>query len=352
MVKRRGIALLHPFEQTQRVVVARAWADLEIEPRHGLEVVVEHVRARESMTISAAPSFLRKSGVRISMVVPGAWRRTSRTTSAKWAAPAIGQVVAVDRGDDHVRQAHLGHRRADTRGARRRRAAPAGRCATLQKAQARVQTSPMIIMVACVYGPALADVGAGRLLADGVQAAVAHDLARLHVAGRTRRLHAQPVGLAQDRGVGALSFLRVPGAAGRDRVHHRDHDSRMRPVCEGRYVVFPSQLIKFPSRLIKRIDRQRRNVARPDAGCGIRAQVDAKRYAAAVRAALALMVLLVLAACSRDAGGPLLDSRTPPSLGPRFFPPEGWGLVSSPCRARRASVTGRSLPTFPRVRTW
>lgn len=38
------------------------------------------------------------------------------------------------------------------------------------------------------------------------------------------------------------------------------------------------------------------------------------------------MVLLVLAACGRDASRPLLDSRTPPSLGPRFFPPAGWGF--------------------------
>ena len=38
------------------------------------------------------------------------------------------------------------------------------------------------------------------------------------------------------------------------------------------------------------------------------------------------MVLLTLAACSRDADQPLLDSRTPPSLGPRFFPPDGWGF--------------------------
>jgi lysophospholipase len=50
------------------------------------------------------------------------------------------------------------------------------------------------------------------------------------------------------------------------------------------------------------------------------------------------MVLFVLAACSRDAGGPLLDSRTPPSLGPRFFPPEGWGFGVL------------SLPGAPRIR--
>jgi lysophospholipase len=44
------------------------------------------------------------------------------------------------------------------------------------------------------------------------------------------------------------------------------------------------------------------------------------------------MVLFAVAACSRDAGKPLLDSRTPPSLGPRFFRPDGWGfgVVSVP----------------------
>lgn len=44
----------------------------------------------------------------------------------------------------------------------------------------------------------------------------------------------------------------------------------------------------------------------------------------AVRALPALLVLLTLAACGRADAPPLLDSRTPPALGPRFFPPEGW----------------------------
>lgn len=57
-----------------------------------------------------------------------------------------------------------------------------------------------------------------------------------------------------------------------------------------------------------------------------------------MRAALALIVLLLLPACSRDPGGPLLDSRTPPSLGPRFFPPDGWGFGVL------------SLPGAPRIR--
>jgi lysophospholipase len=51
-----------------------------------------------------------------------------------------------------------------------------------------------------------------------------------------------------------------------------------------------------------------------------------------VRRALALLVLFALAACSRDGSPPLLDSRTPPALGPRFFPPDGWswGVLALP----------------------
>ena len=40
------LELLGALEQAQRVVVARAWADLPVERRHGLEIVVEHVRPR------------------------------------------------------------------------------------------------------------------------------------------------------------------------------------------------------------------------------------------------------------------------------------------------------------------
>ncbi len=40
----RRIEPLHRVEQTQRLVVARARADRRIQPRHGFEIVVEHVR--------------------------------------------------------------------------------------------------------------------------------------------------------------------------------------------------------------------------------------------------------------------------------------------------------------------
>ena len=73
-------------QQPERMVVARAGADREVERRHRLEVVVEHVRPA-STTTSSAPSFRRKSGVRISIVAFGVARRTARIVSAKCAAP-------------------------------------------------------------------------------------------------------------------------------------------------------------------------------------------------------------------------------------------------------------------------
>ena len=47
---------------------------------------------------------------------------------------------------------------------------------------------------------------------------------------------------------------------------------------------------------------------------------------------LILVVFLALAACHREAKAPFFDTRTPPSIAPRFFPPEGWawGTVQAP----------------------
>jgi lysophospholipase len=51
-----------------------------------------------------------------------------------------------------------------------------------------------------------------------------------------------------------------------------------------------------------------------------------------VRRVLTLAVLIALSACGREDTHPLFDSRTPPALSPRFFPPEGWawGQIAEP----------------------
>ena len=68
--------------------------------------------------------------------------------------------------------------------------------------------------VACFLLPALADIGAAGLLADGVQAVGADDPLRLEIARRDRRLDANPVRLAQHRLVRPMRLFRVTRAAG------------------------------------------------------------------------------------------------------------------------------------------
>ncbi len=60
--------------------------------------------------------------------------------------------------------------------------------------------------------PAFADIGAGRLLAHGVELEPAHELARLVIGRRLRRLDAQPGGLAPAKDGRAYAPFRGGGA--------------------------------------------------------------------------------------------------------------------------------------------
>jgi len=128
--------------------------------------VVEHVRARRDDYLQRA-GFRRKSGVRISNRRARAMGADRLDRPREMRRAAVGKIVAVDRRDDDMRELKISRRRATRSGSVDR----AGRqaVATLQKAQARVQTSPMIMKVAC-FCSAFADVGTGRLLADGGKA--------------------------------------------------------------------------------------------------------------------------------------------------------------------------------------
>ena len=98
-------------------------------------------------TVSTAPSLRRKSGVSTSIVVAGSargWRGSAR----EMRCAAVGEIVAIDRGDDHMGEAELGGRVGDA-GRLGRIERPGSPVRTLQKAQARVQVSPMIMKVAC-----------------------------------------------------------------------------------------------------------------------------------------------------------------------------------------------------------
>ena len=166
---------------------------------------------RAATTISTAPGLRRKSGVSTSIVVPGAAARMARMTAAKCAGAAVGQVVAVDRGDDDVLQAELRHGVGDAVGfVGVERAGQAGaHVAEGAGAGAGVAHDHH---GGVALRPALADVGAGGFLAHRDQAVVAHQGAGLVVDRMGGRLHPDPGGLALDRVVRPVRLLRVAQA--------------------------------------------------------------------------------------------------------------------------------------------
>jgi lysophospholipase len=65
------------------------------------------------------------------------------------------------------------------------------------------------------------------------------------------------------------------------------------------------------------------------------------------RVLLPVLIALALAGCGKDDGRAFLDSRTPPSLGPRFWKPDGWawGVIRvKGAREIRYGVAGPAMP--------
>jgi hypothetical protein len=141
-----GVEFLHPVQQPQRVEVARAGPDGEVEARHRFQVVVEHVRARLDHHLQRAV-LAEEVGVSTSIVVPGAAARMARIGRAKCSAPPSGRSSRSTLVTTTWRRPSVATASATRRGssASSARGMPV---ATLQKEQARVQVSPMIIMVA------------------------------------------------------------------------------------------------------------------------------------------------------------------------------------------------------------
>lgn len=70
----------------------------------------------------------------------------------------------------------------------------------------------------------------------------------------------------------------------------------------------------------------------PVAGEHLRTPIKAAQSRSLMSRPLLLCLALLLTACGQDGGRePFVDSRTPPGLSPRFYPPEGWawGLVQA-----------------------
>ena len=142
----RRIDLLDPVEQAQRMRNSARPAARSIKPRHGFEIVVEHIGPGRDHA-SIAPSLRRKSGVSTSIVVSGAAAR-SRYGAANWRRRRR-QIVAIHRGDDDVREAELRHRLGDMlRLMRIERAGQPGR--DVAEAAGAGADAPRIITVACL----------------------------------------------------------------------------------------------------------------------------------------------------------------------------------------------------------
>ena len=124
---------------------------------------------------------------------------------------AVGEVVAVDRGDDDVRRGPAWRPPAATRlrlaAIERLRQA----VLTLQKAQARVQVSPMIMKVACFFSQHSPMLGQPASSQTVTRPLLAHDAARLGECRGARRLDADPVRLAQHGLIGPMRLFRMPG---------------------------------------------------------------------------------------------------------------------------------------------
>src|SRR5581483_6957540 len=95
--------------------VTRTGADLEIEARHRLEVVVVDVGARRDHGFDGAVLAQEVGGEHLDGG-GGRGRADGADRGGEVARAAVVEVVAVDRGDDHVGESQLGHGGGDVAG--------------------------------------------------------------------------------------------------------------------------------------------------------------------------------------------------------------------------------------------
>src|SRR4051794_8237281 len=86
-----------------------------------------------------------------------------------------------------------------------------------------------------LFLPAFADIGATRLLTDGVKTVGSHDRLRLGIAFRHRRLDADPVGFLKRGSVGAVRLFRMAQMRSADGVEHDGH-AVSKPCCCALYL--------------------------------------------------------------------------------------------------------------------
>ena len=168
---------------------------------------------------------------------------------------AVGEIVAVDRGDDDMGRPSLAAASATRAGssASSARGRPVRDVAEGAGAGADVahDHEGRVLLL-----PAFADVGAARLLADGDELVLAHQRLGRGVARRARRLGADPVGLARDRIIGPMRLFGMARARiGFEQIEDAGHGAE----CYATYHSAMAQTGTTPARLgANRFRRSRR----------------------------------------------------------------------------------------------
>src|SRR5829696_6244542 len=212
--------LLRVPEHAAGAQEARAAPGKRIQPRHGLDVVVEDVRAlgdhaRQRHLLAA------EVGRQHLDLAAGSHPPDRADHADERAGAEIGQVVAVHARDHRVAQAHSLHRLGHAQRLERvvvcrlaglHVAEPAAPGAGVAEDHERGRAAL----------PAFPDVGAGGLLADGVEALALDHPAELAIGGTARRRALEPGRLALAEGANLAHQIEHPGAA-RVRARARAH---------------------------------------------------------------------------------------------------------------------------------
>ena len=229
---------LEALQQGQRPLVVGARAHVAVQVGHGFDVVVEHVRRRLRQDLQRAFHAALAAEIRGEDFDADVGRRLARLADAvdEVLGTAVAQVVAIDAGDDHVLQAHVGDGACQALGfARIRRLGPAmGDVAETAAARAHVAQDHE---GGGAVAEALVDVRAAGVLAHGDQAVLAqlglevgHRVARTESAPGSRTACATPAPRRTATGERAIlspATWRAPGSSGR-----RGHGG-IRDDCQG-----------------------------------------------------------------------------------------------------------------------
>ncbi len=193
--KDRRVVPLYGFQQLERSVIAGTGPYRRVEPRDRLQIVIVDVGPRRD------DGFHRVLHLPAEVGCEDFDRRLRRRSAQRLdhfhelSCPAIGQVVAIDRSDDNMLQPELRRSLGDVSGfllidPARHPGLDVAEGAGPGAGVAQDHHRRMLLR------PALADIGAGGLLAHGIEIQIAHKLARLAELWRCRRLHPDPVRFA------------------------------------------------------------------------------------------------------------------------------------------------------------